>query len=202
MAVASTRPLSFVRLTGSEFRYVFDELAALRIAVFRDFPYLYEGTIAYEKQYLETYARAERSLLFAVYDGGQMVGATTALPLRDETDEVQQPFRDAGYDLDTIFYFGESLLLPEYRGRGLGHRFFDEREAHARRFGQYTTTCFCAVQRPDNQPLRPADYQPLDGFWLKRGYRRDPGLQSTFWWPDRGEAVSTAKPMVYWTRTF
>lgn len=57
-----------------------------------------------------------------------------------------------------------------------------------------------AVQRPDNHPMRPANYQPLDGFWIKRGYRRDPSLQSTFWWPDRGEEVSTAKPMLYWTR--
>lgn len=192
--------LTFHRLTGSAFRPVFDDLAALRITVFRDFPYLYEGTVAYEKTYLETYARAGRSFLFAVYDGDRMVGATTALPLTDETGDVQQPFRDAGYDLDTIFYFGESLLLPAYRGLGLGHRFFDEREAHARQFGQYTLTCFCAVQRPGDHRLRPADYQPLDAFWTKRGYRRAPNLRSLFEWPDLGETESTPKPMVYWTR--
>jgi GNAT superfamily N-acetyltransferase len=194
-------PLTFVRLTGSGFRSVFDELAALRIAVFYDFPYLYEGTIAYEKEYLETYAHAERSFLFAAYDGDRMVGATTALPLRDETEEVQAPFLAAEYNPDTIFYFGESILLPEYRGRGLGHLFFDEREAHARQFGQYTTTCFCAVQRADNHPLRPASYQPLDSFWTKRGYQRDPNLQSIFTWPDRNENESTGKTMIYWTRS-
>lgn len=192
--------LTFIRQTGSAFRSVFDELAALRIAVFRDFPYLYNGTVAYEKKYLETYARAKRSFLCAAYDGNRMVGATTALPLTDETPEVQQPFRDAGYSLDTVFYFGESILLPDYRGQGIGHRFFDEREAHARQFGQYAITCFCAVQRPANHPLRPADYQPLDPFWTKRGYRREPGLQSLFTWPDRNETVPTAKPMTYWLK--
>lgn len=192
--------LTFTRLTGSGFRNVFDELAALRIAVFYDFPYLYEGTVAYEKEYLETYARAERSFLFAVYDGDRMIGATTALPLRDETDEVKAPFLAAGYDPNTVFYFGESILLSEYRGRGLGHQFFDEREAHARQFNQYAVTCFCAVQRPDNHPLRPADYQPLDPFWTKRGYRREASLQSIFTWPDRNESVSTGKTMIYWTR--
>ncbi len=200
MALEAHSPLTFVRLTGSAFRSVFDELASLRIAVFRDFPYLYEGSITYEKEYLETYACADRSFLFAVYDGDRMVGATTALPLLDETTDVQQPFRDAGFDLNTIFYFGESILLPEYRGLGLGHRFFDEREAHARQFGQYTVTCFCAVQRPADHPLRPADYQPLDAFWTKRGYQRHPDLQSIFTWPDRGETVSTPKPMLYWMR--
>jgi GNAT superfamily N-acetyltransferase len=193
-------PLTFLRLTGSAFRTVFNDLAALRIAVFHDFPYLYEGLVDYEKIYLETYARSERSLLFAVYDGDQMVGATTALPLSDETAEVQAPFLRAGYDLDTIFYFGESILLPAYRGLGLGYRFFDEREAHARQFDQYKLTCFCAVQRPADHPFRPADYQPLDTFWTKRGYQRDDRLQSAFVWPDRNETVETAKPMIYWTR--
>lgn len=172
--------LLFLRLTGSAFRTIFDDLAALRIAVFYDFPYLYAGSVDYEKSYLETYARAERSFLFAVYDGNRLVGATTALPLCDETAEVQAPFMAAGYDLNTIFYFGESILLPAYRGLGLGNRFFDEREAHARQFGQYTMACFCAVQRPVDHPLRPVNYKPLDGFWTKRGYRRDDTLQSTF----------------------
>ncbi|WP_460935296.1 GNAT family N-acetyltransferase [Spirosoma humi] len=192
--------LTFRRLTGSAFRTVFDDLAALRIAVFYDFPYLYEGSVDYEKSYLETYARAERSFLLAVYDGEQLVGATTALPLRDETAEVQAPFLTAGYELDTIFYFGESILLPAYRGLGLGNQFFDEREAHARQFGHYKMTCFCAVQRPVDHPLRPLDYKPLDGFWVKRGYRRDDTLQSAFVWPDRNEVVETAKSMIYWTK--
>lgn len=195
-----TPSLTFVRLTGWAFQSVFDDLAALRIAVFRDFPYLYEGTVVYEKNYLETYARADRSFLLAVYDGDRMVGATTALPIRDETAEVRQPFEQLGYDLDTIFYFGESILLPAYRGLGLGHRFFDEREGYARQFSQYITACFCAVQRPDNHPLRPQNYKPLDKFWMKRGYWQDTSLKSTFTWLDRMESVETAKPMIYWTR--
>lgn len=192
--------LQFVRKTGSEIAGVFDDLAPLRIAVFRDYPYLYEGTPDYEKEYLQTYADAPRAFLFAVYDAARMVGATTCIPLADETPEVQQPFLDAGYDLGKVFYFGESILLPAYRGRGLGHRFFDEREAHAAGFGTYTMTCFCAVQRPADHPLQPLDYQPLDPFWNKRGYRKVPDLQSYFSWPDLGEKESTAKPMTYWIR--
>lgn len=200
MSTITPSSLTVRRLTGSAFRTVFDDLAALRIAVFYDFPYLYEGSVDYEKVYLETYAHAERSFLFAVYDGEQLVGATTALPLRDETAEVQAPFLKAGYDLDTIFYFGESILLPAYRGLGLGHQFFNEREAHAQQFAQYKMTCFCAVKRPNDHPLRPADYQPLDNFWIKRGYQREGSLQSEFVWPDRNETLETPKPMIYWTR--
>lgn len=193
--------LRYEWLTGSAVRAVLNELAQLRIAVFHDFPYLYEGSVDYERSYLETYARSERALLFAAWDEDKLVGATTALPLTDETDEVQQPFRDAGYDLISVFYFGESILLPAYRGYGLGHRFFEERESHARQFGQYAIACFCAVQRTIDHPQRPIDYRPLDEFWTKHGYRQEPTLQSTFHWPDIGETESTAKKMVYWVKS-
>jgi GNAT superfamily N-acetyltransferase len=190
--------LTFVRKTGAAFISIFDELAALRIAVFRDFPYLYEGTLNYEKEYLQVYAHSERSFLFAVYDGSKMVGATTCIPLTDETAEVQAPFLQAGIPLDSVFYFGESILLPAYRGLGLGHRFFDEREAHARHFGTYATTCFCAVERPIDHPLRPPNYQPLDVFWIKRGYSQRADLQSDFDWLDIGTEQPSTKKMIYW----
>jgi len=185
---------------GAGIRAVFDPLARLRIAVFRDFPYLYEGTLEYELEYLNIYADADRALLFAVFDGDRMVGATTCIPLADETEEVQAPFRAAGFNLEKIFYFGESILLPEYRGLGLGHRFFDVREAHAASFGAYQLTCFCAVDRPAGHPLRPAGYRLLDAFWTKRGYLQEPGLQTTFSWPDLGETVSTPKTMIFRVR--
>lgn len=196
-----SQPLTFLTKTGSSIGEVFDDLARLRIAVFRDYPYLYEGTVEYEKGYLETYLRSERSFLFAVYDGNQMVGATTCIPLEDETDEVRLPFEQAGFDISKIFYFGESILLPAYRGVGLGHRFFDEREAHARSFGQFSTSCFCSVDRGDDHPQKPAGYRPNDAFWLKRGYMKEPALQSTMEWPDLGESVSTPKTMIFWTKS-
>lgn len=192
--------LLFQSYRGAAIRSVFEPLAQLRISVFRDFPYLYEGSLDYERAYLETYARSERAFLFAAFDAGKLVGATTCIPLSDETDEVQVPFLNAGFPAQEVFYFGESILLPAYRGLGLGHRFFDEREAHAAGFGTYRLTSFCAVQRAENHPFRPADYRPLDDFWMKRGYQKAPNLNTQFSWPDVGEPISTAKTMIYWTK--
>ncbi|GAA4463283.1 GNAT family N-acetyltransferase [Nibrella saemangeumensis] len=192
--------LSFMTRVGAEIGHVLDDLAALRIRVFRDFPYLYEGSPDYEKEYLKTYIQSERSFMFAICHGRQMVGATTGLPLVDEMPEIRQPFEQAGYDLSTIFYFGESLLLHEYRGQGIGHRFFDEREAFARTFQTYTLACFCSVDRPENHPARPVNYRPNDGFWLKRGYRKEPALQATLTWPDIGEDTSSPKLMTFWVK--
>lgn len=192
--------LSYIKKTGTEIASVFDDLARLRIAVFRAFPYLYEGSIDYEKEYLKVYAESVNALLFAVYDGSKMVGATTCIPLRDETPEVQEPFVNAGIDLESVFYFGESILLSNYRGLGLGNLFFDEREAHARSFKTCKITSFCSVVRPENHPLKPVDYQPLDKFWLKRGYQKELSLKSKFEWLDIGENQPTQKEMIYWTK--
>jgi GNAT superfamily N-acetyltransferase len=191
--------LRFSKFTGQDISSQLDGLAALRIAVFRDFPYLYEGSLEYELNYLKVYTASPLAMLFAVYDGQKMVGATTAIPLMDESEEVQQPFLKAAMDIPSILYFGESILLPEFRGLGLGHRFFDEREAHAVE-NNFVVTTFCAVERPADHPLRPNDYRPNDAFWMKRGYVKQPQLQTTFEWPDIGETISTPKVMTYWMK--
>ena len=196
-----TEQLTFTAYRGVEIATVVEALGALRIAVFHDYPYLYEGSLDYEKDYLQIYVQSERAFLFSVFDNGKMVGATTCIPLADEAAEVRKPFEDAGFDISTIFYFGESILLPEYRGLGLGHRFFDEREAHARSFGNFKLSCFCSVERGDNHPAKPANYRPNDAFWLKRGYVKEPSLQSIMEWPDIGEMSSSAKKMIFWTKT-
>jgi hypothetical protein len=50
---------------------------------------------------------------------------------------IKAPFIAAGGNVDHIFYFGESVLLPQFRGMGIGHHFFDEREAAARAAGEF-----------------------------------------------------------------
>lgn len=185
---------------GKEIETVVTALAALRIEVFRDFPYLYEGSFEYEKEYLKTYVNSDRAFLFAVFDNEKMVGATTCIPLVDETDEVQEPFVLSGMNLDDIFYFGESILLKECRGKGIGKQFFEQREKHAASFGNYTTTCFCAVDRPENHPLRPEAYIPLDEFWKSRGYKKSEVLKSKFSWKDINEPMETEKTMIYWLK--
>lgn len=177
-----------------------DDLARLRIEVFCEFPYLYDGSFDYEAEYLGTYVRSEDSLCVLVRDQGRVVGASTALPLSDETGEFQQPFLEGGWDPARIFYLAESVVLPAWRGRGLGVRFFAEREAHARRLERFDWCAFCAVQRPADHPRRPADYQPLDAFWARRGYRHHPELHTEYHWRDLDEREESAKPMSFWLK--
>ena len=186
------------RVSGEAIRPHAREVAELRIRVFREWPYLYDGDMGYEEQYLETYIQSPRSVFVLARDGDDIVGAATGLPLEDEEAAFVQPFIEQGYDPSTIFYFGESVLLPAYRGQGIGVRFFVEREAHARQLCGFRYCCFCAVERPADHPLRPDNYKPLDDFWKKRGYEPVPSLRTHYPWKDIDQAGETAKPMNFW----
>jgi GNAT superfamily N-acetyltransferase len=186
-------------LTGVEIAAALDDLAMLRIAVFAAFPYLYDGDAAYEADYLREFATAPDGVLVAAFDGARVVGAATASPMAAQKAEFQAPFAARGLDVARLFYFGESVLLPEYRGQGVGHAFFDHREARALEAGA-TAACFAAVVRPNNHPARPADYQPLDPFWRKRGYAPMPGFVTQLAWKEHGDADESLKPMQYWLR--
>ncbi len=186
-------------LRGSEIEAQLDALAALRIEVFREWPYLYQGSAEYEKKYLATYLRCPRSLAILIWDGAQCVGASTALPLADAESAAQAPFAEQGYAVEPIDYFGESVILRSHRGRGLGVRFFELREAHAREQG-LSICAFCAVDRPADHPARPPDYVPNDAFWMRRGYRKAPHIRASYSWPDIGEREPTEKTMTFWMK--
>ncbi len=177
-----------------------EDVARLRIAVFRDWPYLYEGDLGYERRYLEPYAKSAGAVIVGAWDGARLVGAATGAPLEDHAAEFAAPFAASGRRVEDYFYCAESVLLPEYRGRGAGKAFFVHREAQARALGR-RRVAFCAVIRPADHPARPAGYSPLDGFWEAIGYRRAEGLRARFSWRDIGEAGETSKEMQFWERT-
>lgn len=191
--------IRYQALRGAALREQLQVLAVLRLRVFRDWPYLYEGTLDYERQYLETYARCDESLAVLAWDGAQCVGATTALPMRDAEAAMRAPFEQAGLDITGTLYFGESVVLDSHRGRGIGVAFFEQREAHARAL-RLTQCAFCAVDRPAEHPLKPAAYQSNDAFWTRRGYTRQPALHCQFDWLDRGEPAPTPHRLTYWLR--
>ena len=186
-------------LTGDALAAALPDVARLRVNVFRDWPYLYDGDLAYEETYLQSYRASPRAIVVGAFDGDALVGASTGTPLADHADDFSRAFAATGLNLDRIFYCAESVLLPAYRGRGLGHRFFDLREAHARRHG-FTKCCFCAVQRPADHPARPFDARPLDPFWRARGYAPLTGVVAEFEWKDVGLESQTAKPLQFWIR--
>lgn len=186
-------------VTGAGLAEVIPALARLRIAVFRDFPYLYDGDAAYEASYLADFAAADGAVVVVARDGTEIVGAATAAPLAAQDEAWQAPLAAAGFDIARTFYFGESVLLGDYRGQGIGHAFFDHREAQARTEGA-AHAAFCSVIRAADHPERPAAYRPLDAFWCGRGYAPLDGVTAWFEWKSVGGAKEERHQLQYWTR--
>jgi GNAT superfamily N-acetyltransferase len=187
------------QVTGAGAMDYLEDAARLRITVFREFPYLYEGDLESEREYLGHYGGCPRSVFVLAICDGKIAGVSTGLPLAEADESFQAPFRRTAMSPREWFYCGESVLDPAWRGKGIGHRFFDEREAHARELG-LTKTCFCAVKRPDGHPLRPKDYRPNDVFWTKRGYVKQPELCARFFWKQVDSEEEVGNELVFWTR--
>ncbi|TRD22617.1 GNAT family N-acetyltransferase [Palleronia caenipelagi] len=184
-------------LTGAAISSAIEDLARLRTEVFRDWPYLYDGDPANESKYLRSYRNTPNAILIAAMDGDRVVGCATGMPLSHHQDARDLPLTDLGLRLEDVFYCAESVLLPEYRGRGLGHVFFDRREAHAKALG-FKTALFCAVERPDSHPARPQNARSLAPFWKGRGYTpRDAFVRMH--WTDLGDNGPSKKQLRVWT---
>jgi GNAT superfamily N-acetyltransferase len=191
--------LTFATLTGPALLPLLPDLARLRIAVFREWPYLYDGDEAYERGYLGTYVRDPGAAVVVCRDGARVVGAATCAPMAASHGPVRASFAAAGLDPAAFCYFGESVLLQPWRGRGAGVRFFTEREAHARSLG-LRHAAFCGVLRDPADPRRPADHVPLDGFWRRRGYVPRPELTVTFDWKEIGASAETPHTLSFWLK--
>jgi len=186
-------------LQGAALDAALDDLAALRIAVFRDWPYLYDGTAEYECDYLATYRTAQGAVVVGAYDNARLIGAATGTLMSEHADEFADALTGLDVEADAVFYCAESVLLPGYRGQGLGHRFFDLREARARGLS-CTHAAFCAVIRGADHPLRPENPRDLAPFWRGRGYAPIPGAVARFGWRDLGQAADTEKDLQLWMR--
>lgn len=202
--MAGPGALEIVSINGAAAADCLADVARLRIEVFRAWPYLYQGTIAHEQGYLAEFARAKDALVVVARDAGVVVGAATASPLVGHTPEFAALFAAHGIDPEETFYCGESVLLASYRGRGIGHAFFDRREAHARACyspkGRFTQIAFCGVVRSPDDPRAPRGYTPLDAFWRKRGYTPVPGLVGTYSWQETGAESETENEMQFWMK--
>jgi GNAT superfamily N-acetyltransferase len=187
-------------VVGDDLAKYIPDLARLRLTVFREYPYLYDGSEAYEAEHLRAYTSSGEAIAVLARDGDAIVGASTGIPLAAESEAFVRPFKALGLDPATVFYCGESVLLPAWRGRGIYRGFFEAREAYARELGGMSWISFCGVVRPENHPLRPALWEPLDAVWRHFGYAPEPKLQTSYAWKDIDQPASSEHPMQFWLK--
>jgi GNAT superfamily N-acetyltransferase len=186
--------------TGPEIQPFLPTIARLCTVIFREWPHLYDGDGRYDPDHLQALAASSRSAVIMAFDGELPVGAATCLPLEDAAASYQAPFFARAWPVDRFFYLAEAVLLPEYRGRGIGAAFLAQRETHIRAVSTCDFACFCAIERPDNHPARPSSWVPLDALWRRHGYSPVPGFHSTMRWKEFGRSDESNLTMQVWVK--
>ena len=177
-----------------------DDIARLRISIFREYPYLYDGDKVYEADYLKKFIHTEDSIMVLAFSDENIVGALTGLPLRYEEPNVREPWIQSNIPVDHLYYFSEGLLLREYRNRGIGRRMFQLAENWVENTQRYEAFTLATVIRNDDHPKKPKGYHSTDPFWEKLGYRKSNGIICTIPWKEVGEPQESPKPLLFWSK--
>ena len=197
MLVADIHVRSF---TGSHLKTYLHSIAKLLAEVFREYPYLHEADIAAQTEYIKNASLYKESIAVLIFDNTTLVGASIGLPLIAESAHIHKPFLERQLNIQEYYFFSASVLLKPYRGRGIGHHFFDVREAHVAHYKKFTHICFCAPVALPTDTKRPDDYLTLDDFWRKRGYTHHPEIYCELPWTPIETGESDKKIMHFWIK--
>lgn len=170
MLVHSDADIFLYGYTGDEARSYALQIATIRLELFRDFPYLYVGTIEDEYEYLSMYFNSRSSHLVLGFNSqNQLICYSSSIAVDDCTDDIKTPSMSLGYK--KILYIGEVMIRPEYRLRGLSRHCMNYHDRKARE-GGYDAVMLMSIDRPYDHPYTPAGYRSLDSLWIKYGYQR------------------------------
>ncbi|OGU13446.1 MAG: hypothetical protein A2076_17530 [Geobacteraceae bacterium GWC2_53_11] len=186
-------------LTGAAIADAVNDLATLRLEIFPEYPYLYQGRREDELAYLVCYAEAPDACVILASDGLTVIGAATGMPLVHEDAQMCEAFAATAFPLNEVYYVGELLFRPAYRNSGLGRKLLDQLESHIRSLGSYRHLTCATVERPDDHPLRPRDYTPITRFLARTGFVRLSGVTTHFIWRET-DGVKRDHPMQFWSK--
>lgn len=181
-----------------------DQMAELRLSEFKEFPYLYSGSMAIEKNYLSCYAKEEHGLFLIAFDNEDIVGIASGIPLVKSSEVVPgalEIFHKNKIDTEYYYYFGEFIVRPEYRNKGIFSKlFFDECEI-VKKLG-YKSACLMTVDREYNHPQKPINYRNADEIWMEFGFAKT-NYKLTQQWPTimaNGEIHDIKHSLTFWIK--
>lgn len=174
-------------IKGKDIQRYFEPFTQLRMAFYRDYPYLYAGNKEFERKYFSMFTTHEDSRLIVAKEEDKIVGAILGAPLKATAEEVQRPYKEQGKSIDTIYYLGDILVQKDHRDQGIGSALYEEFESIIRSMKKYQEIDLYEIARSDEHPRKPKDYKPIEDFWKKRGYTQASDLKAEFAWKEIGE---------------
>lgn len=120
---SSSESPQIVVLEGAQINPYLKDIVELMLAVYREPPYLYEGTMEEYLPLVQTYADSKQGIAALLFDEKKLIGVAAGAPLKDVNPKWHDPFKND--DMEKIFYIGDEVLLSDYRGKRLGSQLFD-----------------------------------------------------------------------------
>jgi len=191
--------VSELMLQGADILGHLENIARLRLSLFREYPYLYAGKMKYELQYLQHYANKDEATVIVSSYENQLAGAVTAIPLQYESEEMIAPVAATSYMVERTYYIGELLFYPEYRNKGLGTRLLSRIEEHVLNLQDYDYLICATVIRPENHPLIPAGYVPIERFLQRNRFAKLPGVSTHSAWKET-DGTRKNHEMQFWLK--
>jgi GNAT superfamily N-acetyltransferase len=192
---------SYIGADSSEYIELVSEL---RINTFKEFPYLYSGNLAYEKEYMQGYTADVQAMITLARVDNRLAGIATGIPLVSDSDIVKDAnlaFTQNNLDSSQYYYYGEIIVLPEYQKQYIAKQLLSVQDEIIKAW-DYRYSCLLTVIREDNHPQRPALYLSSDRAWERLGYIKM-NLQSHYHWPTIMSDASVREcvhPMQFWKK--
>ena len=191
-------------VTGKDCAEYVDIVSQFRIEAFREYPYLYEGKIEYEKKYLLGYMADTQGMIAVAKVDGVLAGISTGIPLNGNSEivaDAKKIFRLKNIDISDYYYYGEIIVKPEFRRRSLAKMLYAAQDNLIIKW-RFKHASILTIMRDKNHFLKPADYQSPDKMWEHLGFTRNQ-LKIDYSWPTI-QADHTVKnisnTLEFWTK--
>jgi len=187
--------VTFEVLKGSQIKSIEKSFADLRITIFREYPYLYEGDLSTEKHYFDMFG--DNTICITAKDGAAIIGISIGTPLQEVLKRFLEPLTEAHINVKRMFYLADLLVLKSYRGQRIGHALYELFEKEVQKTGQFSTIIVREISKSPDDPKKPSDYHSLDFFWNKRGFKKIDGISQQDKWKAIGDEDISLHTMIY-----
>ncbi len=186
-------------VTGKDIASLLPFISEQRLKVFREYPYLYEGSFECEKEYLEGYNRSPNSAIAVAYDDGLLIGFLTGMPLKF-FEQNEESFKRNGLDAELFYYFGEVIVLPQQHRKSICMKLFEALEEHVKKLG-YSNSSFLTIITQENNPMHPINCEPID-ILCELGYSKSTLTKTLDWLTVQANNSSQRQShtLVYWIK--
>ncbi len=188
---------------GNNFIPYIDIISQLRIEIFKEYPYLYKGDLDYEKKYMQGYLTDHQAMIALASINERIVGISTGIPLISDSEivmDAKKVFAKDNIDISDYYYYGEMIILPEHRRKGLATQLCCAQNKVIKRWG-FKHVCILTVVRGEDHPLKPTNYISQESLWKSLGFSKN-NLTINYSWPTiqvDQSATSQSNTLEFWT---